>query len=110
MSPEKDTEKSNNSLPIYPISGRIEFSNQVAVSRVDNFPIIHTLIIGKAPDEYSYPPRWLVISKSKFGNKGDIVHVKTHVRLRHYDAEVLDQQTGVMNKVRRYVNDVWLAE
>ena len=49
MSNEKDTANINNQIPAFVISGRIESSDQVAVSR-DNLPIFNTLIKGKAPD------------------------------------------------------------
>jgi len=100
-----------NTLPLFLISGRIEFSEQVAVSKQDNFPIIHTLIKGRAADEFSYPPQWLVISKVKFGNKGDLVNdIKTQVLCRSYNADSVDKQTGNVTKVRRYTHDLWLVQ
>ena len=58
MPNEKDTiSAEKNNSPFFPISGRIESSDQVAVSR-DNLPIFNTLIKGKAPDEYTNPPQW----------------------------------------------------
>lgn len=108
------SEKNNppsNQIPIFPISGRIEFSEQVAVSKQDNFPIIHTLIKGRAADEFSHPPQWLVISKVKFGNKGDLVNdIKTQVVCRSYLADSIDKQTGNITKVKRYTHDVWLLQ
>jgi hypothetical protein len=109
MSPEKDT--ANAITPLFVISGRIESSEQVAVSKQDNFPIIHTLIKGKAVDEYSHPPQWLVISKVRFGKKDEIVsNIKTEVRCRSYLADSIDKQTGQVIKVRRFTHDLWLAQ
>ena len=44
-----------NAIPNFIISGRIESSDQVAMSR-DNLPIFNTVVKGKVPDEYSNPP------------------------------------------------------
>lgn len=100
-----------NTLPLFIISGRIESSEQVAVSKQDNFPIIHTLIKGRAADEFSHPPQWMIISKVKFGNKGDLVtNIKTQVNCRTYLADVVDKQTGQITKERRYTHDLWLVQ
>ena len=73
MSTENKPAATTNVLPSFIVSGRIEFSDQVAVSR-DNVPIFNTLIKGKAADEYSNPPQWAVTSNMRFGKQGDIVN------------------------------------
>jgi len=110
MSQAAETTKSNTTTPAFIISGRIESSDQVAVSR-DNVPIFNTLIKGKAADEYSNPPQWAVTSNIRFGKTGDIVtNIKTEVRCRSYLAEITDERTGVVSKIRRYTHDLWLAQ
>lgn len=110
MSQAAETTKSNNQTPAFIISGRIESSDQVAVSR-DNVPIFNTLIKGKAVDEYSNPPQWAVTSNIRFGKTGDIVtNIKTEVRCRSYLVESVDERTGVVSKIRRYTHDLWLAQ
>jgi len=109
MTTEKNTPPVNTT-PLFPISGRIESTEQVAVSKQDNFPIIHTLIKGRAADEFSHPPQWLVISKVKFGNKGEMVDIKTNVLCRSYLADTIDKQTGNITKQRRYTHDLWLVQ
>jgi hypothetical protein len=110
MTNEKPAANSTNETPNFIISGRVESSDQVAVSR-DNLPIFNTLIKGKAADEYSNPPQWAVTSNIRFGKVGDIVkEIKTEVRCRSYLVENVDERTGVASKVRRFTHDLWLAQ
>ena len=110
MPNEKDAANVNNQTPAFVISGRIESSDQVAVSR-DNLPIFNTLIKGKAPDEYTNPPQWAITSNIRFGKTGDIVNsVKTEVRCRSYLVEQVDERTGVVSKIRRFTHDLWLMQ
>ena len=110
MPNDKEPANANTNIPAFIISGRIESSDQVAVSR-DNLPIFNTLIKGKAADEYSNPPQWAVTSNIRFGKNGDIVNsIKTEVRCRSYLVEQVDERTGVVSKIRRYTHDLWLAQ
>jgi len=110
MSNEKETANVSNNSPAFIISGRIESSDQVAVSR-DNLPIFNTLIKGKAPDEYTNPPQWAITSNIRFGKNGDIVNnIKTEVRCRSYLVEQVDERTGVVSKIRRFTHDLWLMQ
>ena len=110
MSTENKPTGTTNVLPIFTVSGRVESSDQVAVSR-DNLPIFNTLIKGKAVDEYSNPPQWAVTSNMRFGKQGDIVNnIKTEVRCRSYLVEQVDERTGVVSKIRRFTHDLWLLQ
>lgn len=107
---EKQIESPAISTPQFIISGRIESSDQVAISK-DNMPIFNTLIKGRAADEYSNPPQWAVTSNVRFGKKGDVVtNIKTEVRCRSYLVEQIDERTGVVSKIRRYTHDLWIAQ
>ena len=110
MSTENKPAGTTNVVPSFIVSGRIESSDQVAVSR-DNLPIFNTLIKGKAVDEYSNPPQWAVTSNIRFGKQGDIVNnIKTEVRCRSYLVEQVDERTGVVSKIRRFTHDLWLMQ
>ncbi|MDD2466663.1 MAG: hypothetical protein PHI97_21910 [Desulfobulbus sp.] len=110
MPNEKDLMNINNAVSFFIISGRIESSEQVAMSR-DNVPIFNTLIKGKVPDEYSNPPQWAITSNIRFGKPGDIVNnIKSEVRCRSYLVEHTDERTGVVSKTRRYTHDLWLVQ
>jgi hypothetical protein len=96
--------------PSFIVSGRIEVSDQVAMSR-ENIPIFNTVIKGRAADEYSNPPQWAITSNVRFGKVGDIVNnIKTEVRCRSYLVENVDERTGVVSKIRRYTHDLWLVQ
>ena len=108
--PAQNETPNNNAIPHFIISGRIESSDQVAMSR-DNVPIFNTVVKGKAPDEYTNPPPWCITSNIRFGKQGDIVKdIKTEVRCRSYLAELTDERTGVISKIRRFTHDLWLAQ
>ena len=108
--PTPNETANTTAIPNFIISGRIESSDQVAMSR-DNLPIFNTVVKGKVPDEYSNPPQWCITSNVRFGKQGDIVKdVKTEVRCRSYLAEIVDERTGVVSKIRRYTHDLWLAQ
>ena len=68
--PTPNDTPNNNAIPHFIISGRIESSDQVAMSR-DNVPIFNTVVKGKAPDEYTNPPQWCITSNIRFGKQGD---------------------------------------
>jgi len=110
MSNEKESTNIGNNTSAFIISGRIESSDQVAVSR-ENLPIFNTLIKGKAPGDYMNPPQWAVTSNIRFGKQGDIVNnIKTEVRCRSYLVEQVDERTGVVSKIRRFTHDLWLMQ
>jgi|GEM_PF-1179061 len=110
MSEKTNAAKTNDSNPTITISGLIKSSKQVGISQKDHFPIIENLILLPSVDNYSYPPRLCVKSRSRFGNEGDEITVKAMIFCRSYEAEVTDKETGEIKKVTRYNHELWAVQ
>ncbi len=105
MTTEKTQEKSTpKGKPTFWITGRIRSTRQVGVGK-DNFPIIENVINTPAPDSYSHPDRFCVMTRSKIGNEGDDIAIEVAPHCRSYQAT--DKNN---NKFTRYTHDLWAVQ
>ena len=63
------------------ITGRIAGSNQVGQTK-EGFPIVETIMITPAVDQYSHPNRYCVMSQSKLGREGEDLSIEVEVQCR----------------------------
>ena len=52
------------------LTGRIKESQQVGTDK-DNFPIIETILVTPAPDQYSHPNKYCIMARSKLGGPNE---------------------------------------
>ena len=63
------------------LAGRIQSTQQVGTDK-ENFPIIETIMVTPAPDAYSHPNKYCIMSRAKLGNKEDDLTIEVEVQCR----------------------------
>jgi len=77
------TDKKNDNQGVLWLSGRIQESKQVGTDK-ENFPIIETFLVTPAPDTYSHPRKFCIMSKSMLGKSNDELSIEVQISPRSY--------------------------
>lgn len=89
----------NEKQPTIKLRGKIQATEQVGTDR-DNFPIIETILLTPAVDQYSHPNRYCIKSRAKIGDVDAEVAVEANVICRPWK----DNQNRW-----RYPHELWAA-
>ena len=81
MTAEKVADKKYEKSGTLWLTGRIQSTQQVGTDK-ENFPIIETIMVTPAPDAYSHPNKYCIMSRSKLGNKEDDLTIEVEVQCR----------------------------
>jgi len=63
------------------LTGRILSTQQVGTDK-ENFPIIENIIVTPAADVFSYPQKYCVMARSKFGSNNQDITIEVEVQCR----------------------------
>ena len=85
--------------PTIKLHGVIKSTAQVGKDR-NNDPIIQTVLVGPAPDPYSFPDTYCTMSQTYLGKEDQEVTVHARVVCRPWTDK---------NKVKRYPHQLWAA-
>ena len=81
MSTDKAADKKNEKAATIWLTGRIQSTQQVGTDK-ENFPIIETVINTPAPDQYSHPNKYCIMSRSKLGGPNQDITIEAEVQCR----------------------------
>lgn len=81
MNPDKTIDKKNEKSANIWLTGRIQSTQQVGTDK-ENFPIIETVMVTPAPDAYTHPNKYCIMSRSKLGNPNDDLTIEAEVQCR----------------------------